>query len=279
MGKIVWIASYPKSGNTWMRAFLWNYFRNPEGREPLDELSRFAVGESHPELYRRFAEDGDPSSLSFEQVAMLRSQVHASIAATTAGTTFSKAHNYMGSFGGYPLYNLEVTAGAVYIVRNPLDVVISMADHFGLDIDGAIDFMAKEETAGPTNEIAVAEFLASWSTHVASWTTQKHPNVLVVRYEDMLAQSRKTFLSVLKLLGQPKDPNRLKKAIRYSSFRSLRNQEEKQGFGERSHHSRRFFRAGRKDQWRDVLSRQQIERIIERHEEQMKRFDYIPKLY
>lgn len=279
MGRIVWIASYPKSGNTWMRAFLWNYLRNPDRREPLDELSRFAVSESHPELYRQFAENGDLLSLSPEHLARHRLKVHARIAEMTKGTTYVKSHNYMGSFGGYPLYNLQVTAAAIYIVRSPLDVVISTADHFGLTVDEAIDSMANEETAGPTDETAVAEFYSSWSTHVASWTTQKNPNVLVVRYEDMLERPEKAFSAVLKLLKQPKNPNRLKNAIESSSFQQLRSQETTHGFGERSRHSRWFFRSGRRDQWRDALSKQQIERVIGHHELQMKRFDYIPRVY
>lgn len=279
MGKIVWIVSYPKSGNTWMRAFLWNYFRDSNVSGSLDELSTFAVSESNPERYRRFADGADVGSLSHEQLAMLRTKVQSAMAESADGILFAKAHNYLGTFADYPLYNFGVTGGAVYVVRNPLDVVVSMADHFGLTIDSAIDFMENDETAGPTNRIAVAEFYASWSTHVASWTARKHPNVLVVRYEDLLERPTKAFLAVLKLLNRPKDKDRLRRAIRLSSFRELRNQEDKQGFSERSEHSHRFFRVGRKDQWRDVLSRQQAERIIARHEEQMRRFDYVPKVY
>jgi hypothetical protein len=277
MGKIVWIASYPKSGNTWMRAFLWNYFRLPGRQTPLEDLSRFAVSESHPERYQRFARDGDPASLSYEQLAGHRSQVHASIAAAASGTTFVKAHNFLGALDGHALYNLNVTSGAIYIVRNPLDVVVSMSDHFGLSLDEAIDFIANEETAGPTNEIAVAEFYSSWSTHVASWTTQQHPNFRVLRYEDMLERPQKAFLSVLKLINQPNNPARLKAAIKASTFKQLREREAKSGFGERSEHSRRFFRVGRKNQWRELLSPEQVERIVERHETQMRRFGYVPK--
>jgi hypothetical protein len=277
MGQIVWIASYPKSGNTWMRAFLWNYLRRPGRQTSLDELSKFAASESHPELYRRFAPDGDPASLSHEELARYRAQVHAEIAASAPGPTFVKAHNFLGDIDGHPLYNMNVTGGAIYVVRNPLDVVISMSHHYGLELDDAIEFMGNEETAGPTNEVAVGEFYASWSTHVASWTTEKHPNILVVRYEDMLERPRKAFLSALKLLNQPGNPTRLRDAIKASSFKQLRGREDRQGFGERSEHANRFFRAGRKNQWREVLSDEQVERIVDQHGEQMRRFNYLPK--
>lgn len=276
MGKIFWLASYPKSGNTWMRAFLWNYLRDSNAPGSLDDLRAFAVSESHPARYRPFAPGGEPASLSHEQLAMLRTRVHTAMAESTSGILFAKAHNFLGSFAGHPLYHTPVTAGAIYMVRNPLDVVISMADHFGLTIDDAIDFMANEDTAGPTDHVAVAEFYASWSSHVASWTRQAHPNVLVLRYEDMLDKPHKTFRAVLELLNRPHDKQRFNQALARSSFKELRKQEDMQGFAERSHHSQRFFRSGHKDQWRTVLTRAQVMRIIERHEEQMSRFDYVP---
>lgn len=279
MGKIVWIASYPKSGNTWMRAFLANYYSDPGNAASLEDVSEFAVSESHPERYRPFAGDQDPASIPYERLAQVRPQVHAAIAAASPRTVFAKSHNYMGRFAGYPLHNPQVTAGAVYIVRNPLDVVVSMMDHFGLDADGAIDFMANEETATPSNEFSVAEFLASWSTHVSSWTAQSHPNIVVLRYEDMLERPGKAFQAVLKLVNQPRDTKRMNQAIKRSSFRRLRSLEDQHGFGERSHHSQRFFRSGSRNQWREVLSSEQVERVIERHAEQMKRFDYIPRRF
>ncbi len=279
MGKIVWIASYPKSGNTWMRAFLWNFLRDANRPGPLEELSRFAVSESHPDRYRSFLGGGEPASFSLEDITRVRPKVQADIAERATNVVFAKSHNCLGTVAGYPLYNMQVTGGAIYIVRNPLDVVVSVADHFGIGVDEAIDFMEKEETAMPANDVAVAEFLASWSTHVASWTTQKHPNILVVRYEDLLARPKKTFTNVLKLLHHPANPNRLNRAIRLSSFQQLQRQEAKEGFVERSEYSRQFFRAGRRDQWRDILSREQIKRLLDRHGEQMKRFGYIPQRY
>jgi len=279
MGRIVWIASYPKSGNTWMRAFLANYYSHAGKPASLEEVSKFAVSESHPERYRQYAGGQDPASIPYERLAQVRPQVHAAIAAASPRTVFAKSHNYMGRFAGYPLHNLQATAGAVYIVRNPLDVAVSMMDHFGLNADEAIDFMANEETATPSNEFSVAEFLASWSTHVSSWTAQRHPNIVVLRYEDMLERPGKAFQAVLKLVNQPRDAKRMNQAIKQSSFRRLRSLEDQHGFGERSYHSRRFFRSGSRDQWRTVLSREQVERMIEEHEDQMKRFDYIPKRF
>ena len=164
------------------------------------------------------------SDLSFDELMGLRPQVHQDIANSRArGSIFTKTHNMFGQHLGVPIHNLSVMAGAIYVVRNPLDVVLSVADHFGLTIDEAIDFMASEETGTPTNEENVAGYMGSWSTHVESWTREKHPSIVVIRYEDMQDKPLKAFRSVANLLGMGGDRKRVRRAIQFSDFRVLRN--------------------------------------------------------
>lgn len=277
MGNIVWLASYPKSGNTWMRAFIYNLIENPPRPGLIAELPGYFEEESKPRWYAPYAGEVGVQALDFDQAMALRPQVHSDIAESRdRGSVFTKTHNMFGQLQGIPLHNLSVMAGAIYILRNPLDVVLSVADHFGLSIDEAIAFMANEETGTPTNEENVAGYIGSWSTHVQSWTLQAHPAILVVRYEDLQDQPLKAFGSVAKLLGLGADKNRLRKAIQYSSFRELKRQELATGFVEKSPSSRHFFRKGSKNQWPEVLTEQQIVAIVERHREQMQRFGYIP---
>lgn len=277
MGNIVWLASYPKSGNTWMRAFIYNLIENPSRPGRIADLPGYFEEESKPRWYEPYAGDGGVAALDFDQAMALRPQVHQDIAdSRDRGSIFTKTHNMFGQLQGIPLHNLSVMAAAVYIVRNPLDVVLSVADHFGLSVDAAIEFMANEETGTPTNEENVAGFVGSWSTHVQSWTLQPHPAIAVVRYEDLQDKPLKTFGSVAKLLGLAGDKNRLRKAIQFSSFRELKQQELANGFIERSPNSKHFFRKGSKNQWAQALSEQQIAVMVERHREQMQRFGYIP---
>ncbi len=277
MGNIVWLASYPKSGNTWMRAFIYNLIENPARPGRIAELPAYFEEESKPRWYAPYAGEGGVEALDFDQLMALRPQVHNDIASSRArGTIFTKTHNMFGQLHGIPLHNLSVMAGAIYILRNPLDVVLSVADHFGLSIDEAITFMANEETGTPTNEENVAGYMGSWSTHVQSWTLQPHPAIVVVRYEDLQDQPLKAFGSVAKLLGLAADRNRLRKAVQFSSFRELKQQELADGFAEKSPNSRHFFRKGKKNQWIEALSEPQIAAIVERHREQMQRFGYIP---
>ena len=277
MGNIVWLASYPKSGNTWLRAFIYNLIENPAQPGKIAQLPRYFEEESKPRWYEPYAPPEGVAALSFEQAMALRPQVHQDIANSRArGTVFVKTHNMFGQFDGVPLHNVGVMAGAVYLVRNPLDVVPSLADHFGISIDAAIEFMDREETATPTNEENVAGFLASWSTHVASWTSNPHPSILVLRYEDLQDKPAKGFGAVAKMLGLDGDHQRIRKAIQFASFSELRKQEQASGFVEKSPNSRHFFRKGRKNQWMEALSGEQVERVVIRHREQMDRFGYVP---
>ena len=115
--------------------------------------------------------------------------------------------------------------------------------------------------------------------HVQSWTDGGGDPPCVLRYEDLLAKPTRGFRQLVGFLGLRPDPALLRRAIRFSSFPSLRQQEQRQGFRERSPNSKRFFRAGRKGQWRTGLTRDQVGALVDAHREQMERFRYVPKGY
>ncbi len=278
MGALIWLASYPKSGNTWMRAFLHNLLRNPPRPMPVNAIDSFTLGDSTANWYYEFT-DKTATELTLEDLAALRPKVHRAMMGAHPDSVFVKTHSYMGESCGVPLITMECTAGAIYIVRNPLDVVLSFADHFGVSVDEAIEAMAQEGGLSRPTETSVLEFMNSWSTHVKSWTQAPNPQLHVVRYEDMLDKPIKTFTKVARFLGLRPPRERITKAIRFSSFRELRKQEDHSGFKERSEHAKRFFRAGSKGQWRTALRPEQVRRIVESHREQMQRFGYVPKGY
>lgn len=278
MGNIVWLASYPKSGNTWVRAFLANLVANRAEPVPLNELVRYAEDEANPELFSALA--GQPSAgLDIGAIAALRPQVHAAIAQRAQGTRFVKTHNMAGSFDGHPLHNWQVSAGAIYVVRNPLDVAVSMAHHFGLGLDEAIERLADENVATANDALFVSQILGSWSLHVKGWADMANERVLVLRYEDLLEKPLKAFTKVAKLVGLGQDRARVERAIRHAGFQNLAAMEKKHGFAEASGHGARFFRKGRVNEWREALTREQIERVIAAQREQMQRFGYVPAGY
>jgi hypothetical protein len=278
MGNIVWLASYPKSGNTWIRAFLANLLANSHAPVPLDELPNYCEDEARPELFSALA--GRPSTeLDLSAIAALRPQVHAMIAARAQGTRLVKTHNCAGGFDGHPLHNMSVTAGAVYVVRNPLDVAISMSHHFSMEIDEAIERLGNEEVATANTELFVTQMLGSWSLHVKSWADLASEHVVVLRYEDLVSKPGKSFMRAARVIGLGRDRARVERAIRHASFQSLASMEKKSGFVEAVGGGTRFFRVGRMNQWREVLSREQVQRVVEKHREQMVRFHYLPAGY
>lgn len=276
MGNLIWLASYPKSGNTWLRAFIHNLIMDADRPSRLNEITRFFESESDPRWYQPLVE-GEYASSSFDDFASLRPRAQRAIANSVArGSVFTKTHNQLTTYQGTTLHDLEKTAAAIYVVRNPLDVTISAADHFGLSIDQAIDLMAEPNTATDSDQQSVGSFLGSWSQHVESWTNSANSQFLVLRYEDLIDKPMFGFGKVARLLGLDDNKARIKKAIKFSSFRELHSQEAKTGFAERSQNSKSFFRKGKKFQWLEVLNEQQITQIISHHREQMDRFDYVP---
>ena len=279
MGNLLWIASYPKSGNTWVRAFIENYLRNRPQAIDINTLHQVSQAEARSFLYQPFVKGGDTTAASVEEICAVRPLVHADMARRAQGTVFVKTHNFHGEFAGYPLHNPSVTSGAIYIVRNPLDVVLSLANYFGHSMDEAIEFMAEERTGTPNEKENVPQIITSWSMHVQSWTQNTGEETLVLRYEDMLDNPVKVFRKLVSFLGQKRDPARLKKAVRFSSFEQLKSQEKQRGFVEKHENARSFFRQGQKNQWREKLTDEQVKKIIDSHGEQMVRFNYRPPGY
>jgi hypothetical protein len=188
---IVWLASYPKSGNTWTRTFVHNLVHVTSGDtqvQQINELTRFSMGSAARPLFQEILGFA-PTKDHHDQVAAARTRVQQYIADTVEGLIFVKTHQALV----HTTINFAVTSGAIYIVRNPLDVAISYAHHLGESIDFAIDFMNLKNAEALGNKKHVYEVYGSWSQHVLSWTRKPHPAIYVMRYEDMLAEPQKTF--------------------------------------------------------------------------------------
>ena len=274
MNRVLWLASFPKSGNTWLRAFLANYLADTPSPVDINTLPDFAFGDMRSEPYARLA--GVPvSSLSWEQINRLRPQVHRHLAGPGPGLTFVKTHTVLTSIAGVPTITPEATFGAIYVVRNPLDVAVSFADHYGLTLDEGVKAVCFRALQIEPKEGHILQPIADWTTHVESWLRAPGLYRLTLRYEDMTASPQKTFAQVPDFLRLPRDRERLKRAIRQSSFRVLAEQERRSGFVERSRNADSFFRRGTVGGYRQELTAAHIDTIVGYHRAMMMELGYL----
>jgi hypothetical protein len=276
---IFWLASYPKSGNTWLRIFLYHIMRQQLGlpREP-DEINKLDRSSGYEAkllgLFQHFL--GKPVSESSQlDIMRVRANVQRAIADRMPSVALVKTHNLRGDAWGIPTINPDVTVGAIYVVRDPRDVSISLARQMGSTVDHAIEVMrTKAFSTKPSTESAF-EIWGSWSQHVASWAVSEDRSVLAVRYEDMLEKPTETFTAILKHLRQQVPPEQITEAIEISSFDKLKRLEETIGFRERAPNGEAFFATGKAGNWRTVLTPKQADAIENEHAKWMEFYHYL----
>lgn len=271
---ILWLASYPKSGNTWLRAFLANYLKNEDTPEDINALPAFALGDMRIEPYLRIS--GKPAAaLTRADINRLRPQVHRAIAASRPGLVLVKTHTALATIAGVPTITPEATHSALYVIRNPLDVAVSFSHHYAVTMEQAVRAVCFKGLEIPPKEGHVVQIISDWTTHVRGWTRASGLRLKTVRYEDLLADPAAAFGAVAAFLGWAEDPARLARAIRHSSFKILSGQERERGFVERSRGAAKFFRRGGAGGWREALSPTQVETVVDRHGPLMRELGYI----
>ncbi|MFZ6864651.1 sulfotransferase domain-containing protein [Undibacterium sp. Ji67W] len=276
---IYWLASYPKSGNTWFRAFIANLQRGQNAEVDINALDTGEIASSRGWLDELLGFDS--ADLRAAEIERLRPEVYRwTVAKEAKSLGYHKIHDaYLRLDNGEPLVSREATRGALYILRNPLDVAISASHHWGCSIDDAIHRMGKSDFEIAKNKRSmhtqVGQRLLSWSQHVLSWVDANDLRCCVVRYEDMLKDSLASFTRASDFLELKAEQVAIQRAIVQSSFEKLAAQEQEKGFRERSAKAERFFRSGKAGSWRDTLSAEQVDQIVQDHYVVMHRFGYI----
>lgn len=276
MSTFIWLASYPKSGNTWVRAFLSSVAQDGA---PVD-INRMST----PQPSTRHVLDdllGVPTSdLTNKEILQARPAALRAYAARQKEPLISKVHEaWQKTSAGQPLFPTELTKASVYIVRDPRDVAVSFAHHLGKSIEHVITLMADPEAAlsGSIDKLNTntQQPLLSWSQHVESWLDLASPSPLLVRYEDMLADPLGQGILMAKHVGLHKETSVYEQAVQHTSFSALSQQESAGGFRETLAHGRRFFRSGRSGAWKETLSLEQIATIEKNHGSVMARLGYL----
>lgn len=271
---IVWMASYPKSGNTWTRIFLANYMANAQQPVPINQAHRVAMGDAAAKAYSMVAGRAIDTQ-DVDLTLKLRPGVLRGIVANNADVNLVKSHSARIVARGITIIPDDVTRSAIYIMRNPLDMVLSYARHYGVSHEKACEAVSHVDNVNLPTEKLVAEFVSSWSENVRSWTAPAPYPVLVLRYEDLLTDPHAHFAKVVEHVGLPVQQDRLDRAIRFSSFEELTRQEETSGFVERSTQSERFFAKGKSDQWKTDLAPRLIKQMKQAHRKMMKLHGYL----
>ena len=276
---IIWLVSYPKSGNTWVRIFLQHIIGNVSIDSGLiPPLHNIPIASNRVLIDRLLGVAS--SNLTADEIKDLLPSVYCELSAQNAGIQVLKLHDSFGRTSqGEPIFPHEITHSAIYIVRNPLDIVVSYSFPSGKPFASIID-----QLNDPMFEISrsirglkpqVIQHLGSWSEHVSGWTKQKKIPVIILTFEQLLKNSSNVFRDLLDQLKIPYEEKTFGMALEACDFSRLRKQEAENGFREKPLQAQSFFRSGKQDDYSNYLSNEQIERVIKTHHHVMDKFGYL----
>lgn len=261
MTRTVWLASYPKSGNTWFRIFLANLLHPGSAQVSLNALPT-----STPIASSRLYFDqplGVPSALLTEaELDRLRPAAAARLGALwNTPLLVRKVHDaYRWLPDGQPLLGQAPGFSALYLLRAPWDVAVSMTHHFGVDLDEAVRRLSDPEHClakpGEALHSQLAQRLGSWESHVLGWLRAPLP-VCLLRYEDLKAQPLGSFRRAVRFLGLEHDDAAINAALDASRIETLQRQEAHERFTETPRRASRFFRRGEVGEGLERLSPRQ----------------------
>ena len=273
----VLLVSYPKSGNTWIRIFLSNYLADHSDDLNIDDL-RFVRHIASPEIFEHLV-GYDAADLSRPEIDQLRARVHENLRGVEGLFPAFKVHDAFYQRDGVTPYFPVNCGRVVYIVRNPLDVCVSLDHHYGLyDLDKSMVFLSGDLRYGqsPARSYGqLPQFYGSWSDHVLGWTQPPAMKRQIILYEDLCADPAAVFTEFIRFLDLDVQATRLQRALLASRFDRLQAQEQVRGFKERLNDNSLFFRSGRVGGWRQVLSPRHVDLIIERHAPGMRSLGYL----
>jgi len=279
-GGIVWLASFPKSGNTWFRIFLANLAAGENGPADINNLDeRGGIASSRHEF--EAATLLDSGLLSHDDIDCLRPRVYEAIRADATEQRWIKVHDaYTQTPQGEPMFGGKVARAAIYLARDPRDVAVSLSYHNSTTVDDAIKLINAADGALCRSRKGQApqlrQKLMGWSGHVTSWLDQTDVPVFVVRFEDLKASPVDHFGAALRFADRQATPEEIERAVRHADFAQLQRQESEKGFGERMSRTAPFFRSGAAGGWREVLNVEQIKAIEQCHSAVMARLGYAP---
>ncbi|MDA3021824.1 MAG: PqqD family peptide modification chaperone [Actinomycetota bacterium] len=268
----VWLASYPKSGNTWFR-FVW---KAVESAQDLDLKPQEAPQPCQMEFLTGWGIDA--RRLTCDELDLVRSRLELATGDRMGRPILRKTHEkFRSAPDGSELFPAAASRAALVIIRDPRDVVCSAARHFNMSLDATVDLICRRDPQipGTPSVLMSRQPQGSWSEHLDSWRRLPTYPVAVYRYEDFRAEPYDTFGAALAFAGLDVSESELAHAIESTRFEKLQSRERESGFTERSPSSNvPFFRKGQAGGWRDELSAGQVTRIERNCGALMEEFGY-----
>ncbi len=277
---IIWIASYPKSGNTYIRSLLSAYYFSKDGNFNFDLLKNIKQF-PNTEFF-----DSNINSLDDASNNWLYAQKKIK---EQSKIKFLKTHSCLGAYKGKPFTTVDYSLGGIYVVRDPRNVISSVMNHFSLNADEAYNFMTdihRGTRSNIENDYSAYSYLSTWANHYKSWANSKNFRKIIIKYEELETNKYETFRDIIvftnTLLNNSDGVNKIKleKAIETTNFNVLKNKEKNEGFDEALYSEDKkekkvFFNMGFNNRWKKILREDIRKKLEDVFKNEMKDIGYI----
>jgi len=282
---IIWLASYPKSGNTYVRAFLSAYYFSENGQFDFSQISNIDQF-PHEKFFKQRVNSISEAS---KQWVTIQREIN-----KDKKIRFFKTHSFLGNYQNNEFTSPETTLGAVYIVRDPRNVLTSLKNHYSFDDDKALEMITDKSRSLMSNNGSHASlnFISSWSENYISWFRDSRFRRLFIKYEDLISNKYETFRDIIvftnTLMNKVEGVNKskLQKAIESTNFDDLKKKEISETFDGsqssfkswRKFHSENknlFFNLGPENNWKKILKTKISNKIEISFEKEMKKLGYL----
>ena len=280
---IFWIASYPKSGNTWLRALLSSYYYSENGnfdQKLLRTIDQFPLKRYFSNFNYDRRKVADTSRLWIKAQEQINKDKK---------IRFFKTHNIFGSINNFDFTDAKNSIGCIYVVRDPRNVITSLKNHYEMDDNQAFQFMTSKKKyiydlhKFEKDGYSDFQFISSWETNFDSWKNQNKIPVKIIRYEDLLDQTYSVFNDIISFINQTikskenNNKSKIKNAVSSTSFSKLKDKEQKEGFIEAPDSKTGdtkipFFNLGPKNDWKTILNddlRNKLNKIFKKKLEEL----------
>ena len=282
---IIWLASYPKSGNTYVRAFLSAYYFSENGQFNFSQISNIDQF-PHEKFFKQRVNSISEAS---KQWITIQREIN-----KDKKIRFFKTHSFLGNYQNNEFTSPETTLGAVYIVRDPRNVLTSIKNHYSFDDDNALKMITDKKRSLMSNNGSHASltFISSWAENYLSWLRDNRFRRLFVKYEDLITNKYETFRDIIVFTNtlmnrvEGVDKSKLQKAIETTNFNVLKKKEISETFDGsqssfkswRKFHSENknlFFNLGPENNWKKILNPKISNKIEIDFEKEMKKLGYL----